>query len=89
MLNTRGLSAESILEALSDAVNGPERQMREAIKPFMFRLHPTLQQCLIRSVVKPMLEALTEEHTDGRNEASARFAKAALEATKDIGLPLI
>jgi hypothetical protein len=50
--------------------------------------HRTHQQCAARTV-RRILEAMAQLQTDGRNEATVRFAMAALAATENIGLPLI
>lgn len=88
-VNVRSMDCEQTLRAMFDKVNGGEFRMQDAIAKYMVREHPTLQQAAIRSIVKPILEALATGYTDARNEKAAQWAVAALGATENIGLPTI
>jgi hypothetical protein len=77
--------------ALFAGVNylGGEGRRFEEVKTAFRHEHATIQQTMVR-MARAILEVAAEErYTDLRNEASQRYARAALEATKDIGLPLI
>lgn len=86
----RNLSAEDVYTALFAHVNGPSMRFQKAFEDRFRREHPTLQQAFVRHVIRPVLEILaTELYGDARNEASIRFAKAAVEATKSEHLPTV
>lgn len=79
-----------VINDLFRELNGAHRRMSDAITEHIRSEHPTLTQNFVRHFIRPSLEAIRNlEYTDARDEASKRWAIAALEATKDIGLPYI
>lgn len=61
-----------------------------SIEDVLGREHNTNLQMFLRDVLVPILEWYAGQgYTDARNKASKRWAVAALEATENIGLPLI
>ena len=52
---------------------------RDMVKFEFGRVHKTLQQSIVRTIIVPILERLAEDYEKGcyddRNEASVRFAK--------------
>ena len=96
-----GVSAQAYMEArkkqkqvseaikvLADSVNSQDTELvSEAIVEQLTSTHPTLQQCLMKSLKKALL--LYSEHpgTDGRNEAAKKWAHEASES--EIMFPFI
>lgn len=85
--------AEGVVHALLAAES--ERVRQDDYASALRIEHRTHQQGLARQVrellvaLTSVLEGMAEMEYDDRNEGMVRFARAALEATKDIGLPLI
>lgn len=81
-------------EAMDALLNRASRAERERFVARMaLEEHRTLQQSFMREIIRPYLTALAAlqvtGHTDLRNEAAAEAATRMVEATRDIGLPLI
>lgn len=88
--NRKENTPQKVAAAFFDSVNGGEYETGMALAMTLRQEHRTLQQCAMRSI-RMMLLAMASDSigTDLRNEQAHKFAKAAVEATKDIGLPLI
>lgn len=52
--------------------------------------HPTLQQCLMRGFIVPLIKSLADiEYTDDRNRGTVRMCKKILPILSDESLPFI
>lgn len=80
----------TLYSRISNAVNGGG--VGDIAEEFA-RDHRTLQQGVVRSIIRPILERLAEDHAKGwydlRNESAGRWATKALAAVEDEYLPLI
>lgn len=87
----RAMSAENVYTAMAAQVNGPGGMFERELREQFTKEHPTLQQAMIRHIVRPMLEVLVadERYSDERNERATQFARLALEAANEVPLPTI
>lgn len=87
----RDMSAEDVYKAMAAQVNGPGSGFERILRASFRAEHPTLQQAMIRHVIRPMLEVLVkdEAYADARNEAATDFALLAVRATENVRLPTI
>lgn len=84
------ITAEQVYDALIHQVNGPSANFEKVFKAKFTQEHPTLQQGLVRHILRVALEVLAATpNPDARNKDSVEYAKLALAATKDIYLPTI
>lgn len=77
------------LLAVENALNvmGDSKVKKLEVQKVFSRMHRTLQQEFVRTVILPILEGLADAHangwTDARNEASAKLAYKMLTAIKE------
>jgi hypothetical protein len=80
---------EEFAQAFSRFVNDSRRKPKAAAIDKMLREHRTLQQGMMRFVMD-YIEAMSEQQTDLRNEASVKLAKAIMELPSNVrALPYI
>jgi hypothetical protein len=74
---------------------GPSKEKQEAVKQMFGRMHRTLQQEFMRTMLIPILQDLAESerlgYFDARNEASCKLASRMLSVVSedDLYLPFI
>ena len=83
-----------VIGYLEHVVNSFSSLKRDMVKFEFGRVHKTLQQSIVRTIIVPILERLAEDYEKGcyddRNEASARFAKQIKDSgVLDSGFPFI
>lgn len=86
------LNGSELAELVANTLNSTlDNEITTAFINRMYREHRTLQQNFTRLCAAWLehLAALDEFQYDARNEASVRYAKKAVAATSDVGLPTI
>lgn len=84
-----------IFRNLSRELNymGNEEEVEDALREYLGREHPTLQQNFFKHVIMPAIKIFAEKHDkrffDLRNEASCELAKKLEPMVKDQYLPFI
>lgn len=87
----RSLPPAEFVQLVFNYINGASGSaIAKALNEHMASEHPTLQQGFVRTLVRPALEAMDKiAYVDGRNEAAKQFARAAVEATRGMVLPIV
>lgn len=82
-------TAKETYTDLQRHINGPSHKFEEEFKRLFAEEHPTLQQAFVRHMIVPALQILAAQRPDMRNEASHKFAVAALQDASLQYFPLI
>lgn len=86
----RAMNGENVLWILHDYINmGGDTPLRKAIEVGLRDWHPTLQQCLMRSVIKPAVQVMAKENSDDRNRSTVRMCQEILLVFEEHSLPFI
>lgn len=101
---TNKLTAEDLLDILQMFINrGGDTKLRNAIlkgckqgvdeydnRPILHDWHHTLQQCLMRGLIVPVIESLASvKYTDPRNEGTVNMCKEMRHCIHKYALPFI
>ena len=84
--------AMTVVNDIFRKLNGSGSTFSKVLVTEFLHEHRTLQQAFVREIIEPILEhlaSLEEGQYDLRNEASVRYAQRAVQATSEVGLPLI